>query len=58
MAERFSVGATRQILLPLALTGPWLLLLLGFWFTTVFRHLGGTPPTNRLKTLILLVYLT
>jgi small-conductance mechanosensitive channel len=35
MAERFSVGATRQILLPLALTGPWLLLLLGFWFSTL-----------------------
>jgi small-conductance mechanosensitive channel len=35
MAERFSVGATRQILLSLALTGPWLLLLLGFWFSTL-----------------------
>ena len=34
-AERFSVGTIRQILLPLALTGPWLLLLLGFWFSTL-----------------------
>ena len=34
-AERFSVGTIRQILLPLALTGPWLLLLLGLWFSTL-----------------------
>ena len=45
MTERFSVRAVRQILLPLALTGPWLLLLLGFWFATLVfaeRHLGTT----------------
>jgi len=45
MAERFSVGAIRQILLPLALTAPWLLLLLVFWFSTLVfaeRQLGTT----------------
>jgi small-conductance mechanosensitive channel len=45
MTERFSVRAVRQILLPLALTGPWLLLLLGFWFATLVfaeRQLGTT----------------
>jgi small-conductance mechanosensitive channel len=45
VAERFSVGAIRQILLPLALSGPWLLLLLAFWFTTLVfaeRHFGTT----------------
>ena len=35
VAERFPVRAIRQILLPLALSGPWLLLLLAFWFTTL-----------------------
>jgi small-conductance mechanosensitive channel len=43
MAERFSVRAVRQILLPLALTGSWLLLLLAFWFATLVfaeRQLG------------------
>ena len=35
MAERFSVRAIHQILLPLALTVPWLLLLLGLWFATL-----------------------
>jgi small-conductance mechanosensitive channel len=45
VAERFSVRAIRQILLPLALSGPWLLLLLAFWFTTLVfaeRHFGTT----------------
>jgi len=45
MAERFSVRAVRQILLPLALTGPWLLLLLVFWFATLVfadQQLGTT----------------
>src|SRR6516162_1462162 len=43
MAERFSVRAVRQILLPLALTGSWLLLLLALWFATLVfaeRQLG------------------
>jgi small-conductance mechanosensitive channel len=35
MTERFSVRAIHQILLPLALTAPWLLLLLGFWSATL-----------------------
>ena len=35
MAERFSVRAIRQILLPLAVAGPWLGLLLAFWFSTL-----------------------
>jgi hypothetical protein len=45
MAERVSVRAVRQILLPLALTAPWLLLLLAFWFATLVfaeRQLGTT----------------
>src|SRR5215469_10382759 len=45
MTERFSVRAVRPILLPLALTGSWLLLLLAFWFATLVfaeRHLGTT----------------
>jgi small-conductance mechanosensitive channel len=45
MAERFSARATRQILLPVALTGAWLLLLLAFWFSTLVfteRHLSTT----------------
>src|SRR4029077_4590164 len=45
MTERFSVRAVRQILLPLALTGAWLLLLLAFWFATLVfaeRQLGTT----------------
>ena len=45
MAERFSVRAVRQILLPLALAVPWLLLLLAFWFATLVfaeRQLGTT----------------
>jgi small-conductance mechanosensitive channel len=45
MTERFSVRAVRQVLLPLALTGSWLLLLLAFWFATLVfaeRHLGTT----------------
>ena len=45
MTERFSVRAIRQMLLPLALTGPWLLLLLAFWFATLVfaeRQLGTT----------------
>ena len=45
MTERFSVRAGRQILLPLALTGSWLLLLLAFWFATLVfaeRQLGTT----------------
>jgi small-conductance mechanosensitive channel len=43
--ERFSIQAVRQILLPLALTGPWLLLLMALWFATLVfadRHLGTT----------------
>src|SRR5215469_2827115 len=35
VADRFSVRATRQILLPLALTVPWLLLLLTLWFVNI-----------------------
>src|SRR5215472_421820 len=35
MTERFSVRAIHQILLPVALTVPWLLLLLAFWFATL-----------------------
>src|SRR6516162_401970 len=35
MTERFSVRAIHQILLPLALMGSWLLLLLAFWFATL-----------------------
>src|SRR5215475_137472 len=45
MTERFSVRTVRQFLLPLALTGSWLLLLLAFWFATlvfVERQLGTT----------------
>jgi small-conductance mechanosensitive channel len=45
MAERVSVRAVRQILLPLALTGSWLLLLLAFRFATLVfaeRQLGTT----------------
>ena len=45
LAERFSVRTVRQILFPLALTGPWLLLLLAFWFATLVfaeRQLGTT----------------
>ena len=45
MAERFFVRAVRQILLPFAQTGPWLLLLLAFWFATLVfaeRQLGTT----------------
>jgi small-conductance mechanosensitive channel len=44
-AERFSVRPVRQILLPLALTGPWLLLLMALWFATLVfaeRQLGTT----------------
>jgi small-conductance mechanosensitive channel len=45
VTERFSVRAVRQVLLPLALTGSWLLLLLAYWFATLVfaeRHLGTT----------------
>jgi hypothetical protein len=45
MAERVSVRAVRQILLPLALTGSWLLPLLAFRFATLVfaeRQLGTT----------------
>jgi small-conductance mechanosensitive channel len=35
VADRFSVRATRQILLPLALTVPWLILLLTLWFVNL-----------------------
>ena len=45
MTEWLSVRAVRQILLPLALTGPWLLLLLAFWFAILVfaeRQLGTT----------------
>ena len=45
VADRFSVRATRQILLPLAETVPWLLLLLTLWFANIVfaeRYLGTT----------------
>ena len=45
VADRFSVRATRQILLPLAETVPWLLLLLTLWFANLVfaeRYLGTT----------------
>jgi small-conductance mechanosensitive channel len=45
LAERFSVRPVRQVLFPLALAGPWLLLLFAFWFSTLVfaeRHLGTT----------------
>jgi len=44
-AERFSIRSVRQILLPLAQTGPWLLLLMCLWFATLVfaeRRLGTT----------------
>jgi small-conductance mechanosensitive channel len=45
ITERFSVRSMRQILVPLAMAAPWLLLLLAFWFSTLVfadRHLGTT----------------
>ena len=45
LADRFSLRTVRQVLFPLALTGPWLLLLLTFWFSTLVfaeRHLATT----------------
>ena len=45
LADRFSLRTVRQVLFPLALTGPWLLLLLAFWFSTLVfaeRHLATT----------------
>jgi small-conductance mechanosensitive channel len=45
LAERLSLRTVRQILFPLALTGPWLLLLLAFWASTLVfaeRQLGTT----------------
>jgi small-conductance mechanosensitive channel len=45
LAERFSLRTIRQVLFPLALTGPWLLLLLAFWFSILVfaeAHLGTT----------------
>jgi len=56
-AERFSVGAIQQILLPLALTGPWLLLLLGFWFSTlVFAERQLSTPILRLAESLTLAW--
>lgn len=45
LAEWFSLRTLRQVLFALALTGPWLLLLLAFWFSILVfaeRHLGTT----------------
>src|SRR6516164_9266785 len=45
VADRFSVRATGQVLLPLAETVPWLLLLLTLWFANIVfaeRYLGTT----------------
>jgi len=45
LAERFSLRTVRQVLFSLALTGPWLLLLLALWFSTLVfaeQHLGTT----------------
>src|SRR6516164_1193256 len=45
LTDRFSLRTVRQVLFPLALTGPWLLLLLTFWFSTLVfaeRHLATT----------------
>jgi len=45
LAERVSLRTVRQVLFPLALAGPWLVLLLAFWFSTLVfaeRHLGTT----------------
>jgi small-conductance mechanosensitive channel len=42
-AEHVSLGATRQILMPLAVTAPWVVLLLVLWFATLVAqnaHLG------------------
>src|SRR5215472_16495949 len=56
-AERFSVGTIRQILLPLALTGPWLLLLLGLWFSTlVFAERQLSTPILRLAESLTLAW--
>src|SRR6516164_4552412 len=35
LTDRFSLRTARQVLFPLALAGPWLVLLLAFWFATL-----------------------